>query len=331
MSMKRQRYTEIIVILSSLFIVGGTISFLYDTKKEVNTTQTNIDASVGVENTEQDNNLLLPPPPVMQVEEQADQTEAVIVQDINHLRKYVNPLIAANNILEVAHIMRGNPADFIAKQAELLIDGKGILLRHESKVQLILALANNYDTLQEESTIFNIFLINKQFFIDSKNSPILFVAASPLYAMVIPDLLAWAKNSENIYAGLHKKIINDGLKYAITHNGVAQLNLMLENGAPVGPAKATELLWSVVSQNKSAQFIPLLKKCGANLEDVENKKTVLIQAIINNNKEMAQALLDAGASITTIPDSATGSPLQQALLNKRTEIELLLRKRGARE
>ncbi len=324
MSGKHHRYTEIIVVLSSLFVISGVISFLHGIKQETITTQTHIDTETGEQS-------LLPPPPLLQPQDMTDQTTTLVLDNINSLKKYISPLIAANNIQQIAEIMKNNPVESVAIQAEQLIEDKENLLRHESKVQLVLALALNYDSLQERSALFNIFLINKQHFIDSSNMPILFVAASPLYAQIIPTLLAWAKNNETVYAGLHKKIIDNALYYTIAKNNVDKFDLMVQNGVPVSSTMANELLWRVVTQNKSTLFIPLLKKCGADLEMVHSKKTVLIQAIMNDNKEMVQALLNAGARIDTIPDPATGSPLQQALLGKHTAIELLLRKHGAKE
>ncbi len=346
----RSRYTDIAVILGSLVVVGGAISMVHSTKKEiVQTHQTNIDtdATDNVKNaadanapelSSSDNASkssadiipLLPPPPTTHAQEPVESTKTVVTKSNEALRTYIAPLIAANNVQDIADILKGNTIDKVAQLTDAIISDKKSLLGYTSKVQLILALALNYTSLAEQSMLFDIFLAHQQLFL-AKSPPILFIAATDLLDTAIPSLLGWAKIKEAEYPDLQNKIVKSALSYTVSNNSPDRLGHMIANGVPINSKQATELLWAVVMGNKKADFMPLLKECAANFDDIKNKSTPLIAAITNNNKELVQALLDNGASIGFMPSPDTGSPLQQAIVQKRTDIELLLRSRGAKE
>ncbi|MCL5874857.1 MAG: ankyrin repeat domain-containing protein [Candidatus Dependentiae bacterium] len=322
----RSRYTDIVLILGSLVVVGGAVSMFHGSKKEViNAQQTNIDADAT------DTLPLLPPPPVMSSQKTAvKQTETIITQNSDTFKTYIAPLIAANNIQGIATIMKNLPAQKAAQLANTIISDKDSLLRPASKVKLILLLALNYTNLTEQSALFDIFLAHKEIFLE-KSTRILFIAAKDLTAGIIPSLLSWAKIKEGDYPNLYNTMVNNGLKYTISKNKPDRLETMIKNGVPINSEQATELLWAVIEGNRSVEFISVLKQCDANLDDIQGKYTPLTKAIANNNEKLVQALIDAGASINMMPSPEIGSPLQEAMVQKNTAIELLLRKYGAQE
>ena len=322
----RSRYTDIVLILGSLVVVGGAVSMFHGGKKEmVNAQQTNIDADAT------DALPLLPPPPIMNAQEVTTKPiETSIIQNSDRLRTYIAPLVAANNIQDIATIMKNIPAHQVAQLTDAIISDSGSLLRYNSKVKLILSLALNYKSLAEQSALFDIFLAHHKLFLD-KNTHILFIAATDLIGHVIPSLLSWAKIKQGDYPDLYNTLVNNGLKYTISKNKPAHLKNMIQNGVPINREQATELLWAVITGNRSAEFIPLLKQCDANLDAIQENNTPLTKAVTNNNEKLVQALIDAGASINMMPSPEIGSPLQEAIVKKHTEIELLLRKHGAHE
>lgn len=325
MSIKHRRYTDMVLILSSLFIVSGALSFWHGMKKENDIDATN-QITIALDTTVESNDLIMPTPP--QLLKHKEHPLPVNTAQKSYL---LEPLLASRDVQKIAILLRNDPVVQVAELTKKLVNDPKSLLSYADKVELIFSLALNYPHLNEQSLLFNIFIDNRELFLTSKKHPLLFISANRFYINIVQNLLAWAKDNEKNYKGLYQKIITEGLSAIVSHDKVDKLALLIQANVPITQKEATALLWKVIQQNKDPHFVSLLKDCGAQLDVIENKKTPLIQAVINDNFELTKALLNADAQIGLIPDPETGSALQNALLTKHTKIELLLRERGAKE
>lgn len=91
--------------------------------------------------------------------------------------------------------------------------------------------------------------------------------------------------------------------------------------------QASDLLQRVVHESKNVQFVPILvQKFGADVNySFDKKRTVLIEAVEENNGEMVRALLEAGADPSLVLDTKVGSAQQIAFERGYVAIEPLLR------
>ncbi len=140
-----------------------------------------------------------------------------------------------------------------------------------------------------------------------------------------PFVKSFTKAGTNI-----QRLMIDAQKRLAATKNPERLKLFLSNPLPADPEIKKNLVWEVATAGVPAD-IALLKKHGFDLNVVNEGKTPLIQATMNNNEPMVRALLQAGVDVNAIPNNAIGSALQQVLISKNLPIELLLRQYGAHE
>lgn len=163
------------------------------------------------------------------------------------------------------------------------------------------------------------------------NSPLLTLMRSN-YAESLPIFLSWLRErqKDNGNADLWGQFVDQAFVEAINQNDHDVVESMLSKKIRISQEKASQLLWSVVENNRSSLFVSLLVRHGqADINYVDQGKTLLIEAVEQNNKEMIQVLLDEGAVVDRVVDPAKGSALQISIARNDRVIQELLRDYGA--
>lgn len=236
---------------------------------------------------------------------------------------YLRPLLIARTPGVIAQTLQGVSIGRTKDLARAIIKDNGSPLTIDEKIVLILALAHSFaHDPYAQYTLFNLLLLNKI----KNGTPPLIIAARSEYATIIPALTSWIRD-ENIV----KFAPEQALSYAITSDDLVALITLIKYGVPLNSTLATQLLAQTVQQNKDVRFVPFLVDHGANVNHVENKRTLLMYAVEQNNKNMVQTLLNSGAQVNVVIAPEVGSALQLAIEKGYGDIDVLLREYGAQE
>lgn len=273
-----------------------------------------------------------------------------LVRKIGIVRSYDDPTdkrVVANDLLlreiyqqlHLKNIARialyiGNAPVSIDQKIELLqliLKDNPYGFTYDQAMQLILAVANTYETKAEQEKILNISLDFADLI--EKGYP-LFIAAHHDYKNVLPTLSGWSlkvAHSKPELKSTMNTIIYRSLLRAVHDDDAKALELLSRSVTPIAKTVLNRLVWYAAHEGRGFSTIAQLKSMGAHL-DAPYKKTIpLIEAIRQGHKEIVEALIKAGADVNAIYDLEVGSPLQQAIETRNLDIEDLLRKAGAHE
>ena len=229
----------------------------------------------------------------------------------------MQPLIIAQDVKKIGEFINQLPVQRQKNILKRIIDNENGINAQE-KIELVLYFALQMPDANYQSELFN--LIPESMI---KQMPVLYAAAAG-YEKSIPLVLQWLNDPQK-----QNEWIKDAADYAIAHNKSGLIKNIIKYIKNV--PNATNLLWHVVNKQLDASLVKELVNKGANPNDAQAGKTLLVAAVETNKADMVKALLDAGAQINAIADPAIGSALQMAIKKGYTPIELMLRKRGARE
>ncbi len=235
-------------------------------------------------------------------------------------------LMASRSVSTIVQMLQGMSVNRTLSIAQMILASKNTALTREDKAVVILGLIHNIsNNIKVEYQLLDML---KQFRDTKKDKPLLVSTVHSQYSTSIPVILAWMKER-----GLDEVSIMNAFTYTIMHNDVAGFTKLVGHAVPITAAQATTLLTKTVTQKKMVEFVPLLIDLGADINFASQGKTMLMQAVLQNNIDMVTALLKAGATknIDTIVDPKVGSALQLAIEKNYTNIDLLLRQYGARE
>lgn len=235
-------------------------------------------------------------------------------------------LIASRSVGTIVQMLQGVSAERSLSLAHMILASKNTALTREDKAQILLGLVQNNSTdIKKQYLLLDML---KQFRDLKKDKPILISAIHSEYAGAIPVILAWMKDRN-----LDELSIFNAYNYAINKNDVAGFAKLGGYGVSITQTQATQLLQHVVTQKGLPEFIPLLVDLEANIDVASHGKTLLMQAVLQNNSSLVEALLKAGAhkNINKIIDPKVGSALQLAIEKSYTDIDIMLRNYGARE
>ena len=241
--------------------------------------------------------------------------------------KYLHPLLEARNIHMAGKTMKGMPIASAVRLVEYIITESP--LPRDQKIALLLHVAGYY--AQDDAAI--LFALMRTHTSLHKGTPLLLVAVRNKLAPSVPALLAWVDTQQDkSVPAFIRSVVDDATGQATQDDDLQALRQIATQNITLTDAQATNLLWAAVINNRSAQFIPFLMKQGADLHTVRNKRTLLIKAVENQNINMVNALITAGADVNKFVDKAVGTPtpLQAAQIGNMYAIEKLLRKYGAR-
>jgi ankyrin repeat protein len=245
----------------------------------------------------------------------------------------INFLQPSRNVKEIANALTGLPIKKLTDVIDLIMEQKSPLTS-DDKLELLFALAAKYP--KNDSILFPIFDRIDIYENLRKNEPVLYIAAHRGYATILPYLVKWAQGFKKRHAGYThlsiEHLIINSLRYAVEQNDTENLEIMLSHGVPITQQEASELLWTVVKDNKDPGFVGILLKNGADINYVEDGYSPLIKAVENKNFNMVRTLIletkkaKKHLDINAFYDPAIGTALQLAIEKGLTKIDAYLRK-----
>ncbi len=233
------------------------------------------------------------------------------------------PLAMSRDIKNMARIITRLSFDQQKRLLHRIILDKDIALKDKDKIELLfLVVAKRGDASQRRELL------------DMLASSMPAIAQQPLFydalevnSGIIPILKEWI--------GADAQKINEwariAAQHAINNDNPGIIKKFFEYQVALGSADATSLLWDALGKKKNPEFIALLIQAGASPNDARAGKTVLVAAVETGQEAAVKELLDHGADINLIKDPAVGSALQMAVKKGLSNIDVLLRSRGARE
>jgi len=251
----------------------------------------------------------------------------------------IHPFIISVSIEKIVDLMKQFPYDTSYKITKHIIEDKQSTLNQRDKQQLILGMAQAFpDKLKLKEKFLNLLLTLDEI---SKGPILLINAVNDGHRTLVPALIAWAKDNQKAHPEL-KDLATKSLYLAIDNNNVDTLKKLQESGIAIDPKQASDLLWYVVENNKSADFIPFLVSQGSDLSISKEGHTLVTKAAKNNNLAIIKALISAletkGTSkqkiadyLNRFVDPMVGSAIQIAIQKDYTKLELYLRQQGAQE
>jgi hypothetical protein len=165
-----------------------------------------------------------------------------------------------------------------------------------------------------------------------EHTPALLVLLKSDYGDSLITFINWAKNrqKEHNYKNLLPTFAEHAFKAVVYNNDYQLAEHMFNRNIRIPRKSASDMLWDIVTYNRDAKFVSLLMRYGqADINDVRNGKTLLMEAVECDNRQMVQALLDCGAVVDRIVDPRKGSALHIAMTKNYAATEALLREYGA--
>lgn len=164
-------------------------------------------------------------------------------------------------------------------------------------VNLLFGVAQGYSAqTNEQEQIFDLLLSLPGIFY--KTNPMI-IAAKRGYNGVLKSFNAWLLKKPDLLV-LQKKYIKHALLYAVQKNDAQVLRAINDDVKRLTPQDAAFLLWYAVDSGHGADLVPDLIRLGADINVVHKGKTPLMQAIMQNNTPMVQALIARGADVNAI-------------------------------
>lgn len=287
-----------------MFFFTASIFFLNSQKKKHNTA-THIDALSG-------------------------SSHATTIFSLDQAYHYIASLLTSHNTDLIVKVINQSMNHCAVDLVEKIIIDKRFLLSDVEKMKIVFGAVmhcSGKKTIQHR--LLDFLLIYPD--LCSSNSALLTLMRSS-YVESLPIFLSWLrerqKDDGNAY--LWGQFVDHAFLDAIDQNDHDVVESMLSKKIRISQEKASQLLWSVVENNKSSLFVPLLvRHAQADINYIDQGKTLLIEAVEQNNKEMIQALLDEGAVVDRVVDPAKGSALQISIARNERVIQELLREYGA--
>ena len=210
-------------------------------------------------------------------------------------------------------------------------------LEVKDMLELLFALAGHYhQNLPMQNKIFDLILHNPFLL---QGAPFLYIAIESEQARlgmpsVIPNFIRWSsayKSEEDTpVVNAVKKLVTLTMDYAIEQDNVRVVRKMIEHGISIDSDYAQKILWRVVSGGKQGEFVSILKKYGADVNDSNGNYTLIMQAVLQDDGSLVRALAEAGADVNAVVDDATGTALQIAREKAYIRTEQVLRAYGAK-
>ena len=251
-------------------------------------------------------------------------THAVDLNEDKTILNQLSPLFMAGNSKKIAEFISQKPQPQQLRLVSQILDDQKNPLEVTDKIKLILELARKNNNQNYRISLYNTLIENEQV---AKQKPLLYIAAQGNYEDLLESIAQWLKGHTDIFA----EWFYSGMHQAIKENKPDIANKLLTQFSSIPLDIANKLLWEVINEKKSSDcLVPLIKK-GADINNPRHGRTPLIAAVEAGQMPLVEVLLKNGAQVNIFVDPAVGTALQTAIRKKYTNIELLLRKNGARE
>jgi hypothetical protein len=242
----------------------------------------------------------------------------------------VFPLFVSRDIDVIVKVIGQFKSQSITDLVEKIIHDTSLFLSYTDKMNIIFGVVAQCGTKKNiQYELLDLLL--KYPFLNNGVSALLTLARSQ-YPDTIALFINWGKDKQKNsgQVGLLSSYVEQAFREAIEENDYAAAEIMLTKKIRLSANKASEYLWDVVKNNRQSEWITLLiHHAQADVNYADNGKTLLIEAVENNNTDMIRVLLEEGAVVDRVVDSEKGSALTVAMRNNYVCAEQLLREYGA--
>lgn len=234
----------------------------------------------------------------------------------------LGPLIAARDSKKIALTLHDLPFAQAKQLLAHIISDKNNALIGSEKLDLLLSFVNQTADSNEQESALQILENNPSL---TQPIPLLYAAVAGKYTAAFAAARKWFEKNNKLQEKLY-----EALYYAVVKNKPDIFNALIAK-EKISAQEATKLAWEAVLGKKDPAFIVALAQQNADLNNARKGKTLLIAAVEHDDKALVGALLQQGAHVNLIADPAVGSPLQVAIRKGYSEVDQLLRSKGAKE
>lgn len=258
------------------------------------------------------------------------KVDPMVTLSLDQACEAMNSLFLVHDIDLIVKVMSQFKYGFAYDLIEKIIQDTAIPLSCEEKIKIIYGMVAHcgvkknvqYDLLD---------LLIKYPQLEVETSP-LFVLAKSKYADIIPLFIVWGKDRQKTIAksNLLSSYAEQAFSLAVNNDDHVAVETLFSKKVRIAQEKASELLWYIVEHNKNSKLVSLLvRHAQADVNCVDEGKTLLIAAVEKDNMDIIRVLLDGGAVVDRTIEGEHGTALKVAIAHKRHLIEQLLREYGA--
>lgn len=231
---------------------------------------------------------------------------------------YISPYLLAGNVNGAANILHRFSDDTFLAVLQEIFGGQTNLLNDIQKVHLLLELIVQ-DRLGRRRNIAITELANR-----FAEYPVLY-EAMVFHARAVNPIQEWIKSTESNH--IYNSWLQKSLDKAVDQNNWHFFASLFLYGIKPTEQQVSDILRKVVREARDVRFVPILvQKLGADANySFDKKRTILIEAVENNDIDMVRALLQVGADQNIVLDATIGNAQQIAFERGYTAIDLLLR------
>lgn len=252
------------------------------------------------------------------------------VSSLDQAYHYINSLLISHNTDLIVKVINQSMAHCSVDLIKKIIVDNGFFLSDTEKMSIIFGAALYPGSKKMVQYRILDFLLEYPALWSYKSA--LLVLMRSKYSDGLPVFLNWLreKQKEQTHANVWGLFVDHALHDAIDQNDCAIFEVMLSKKIRIAPEKASQFLWYVVTTNKDKTFVPLLVRYAqADINYVVKGKTLLIEAVEQNNKDMIHVLLEEGAVVDRVVNPEQGTALQIARARNDSSVLELLREYGA--
>ncbi len=259
------------------------------------------------------------PVPFMLIDALGDMTP-------QEIRREIDPFIFSHSIYSAAKALNLASPVVIKEVLHDLLAKSNPLTRDE-KILLVILVAHSSEDKKVRYSFYDMLLAYPDL---QKGKPILAVGATVDDPNLIRSILGWMafrkRQGDAQYVDL-KNWVKSALQYLVHDNDFTGFKRLFEQRIRVGSQFASLLLLRAIQENRDPRFIPYLISKGVKPNFVgPNKRTLLMEAVLQKNQKMVEELLNLGADPNYIVDPAIGSAIQLAYERGYVDLELLMRR-----
>src|SRR4030095_14220200 len=243
---------------------------------------------------------------------------------LGHAYEQMNSLFISHDIDLIVKVIIQCKEHCVYDLAEKIIQETPSFLSYEEKMNILFGLVAHGKI--KKNMQYDLLDLLLKYPLLHYTTPALLSLARSKYSDGIAVFINWGKDRQKSegYAGLLTLLVERAFSVAIEENDYMAVETMLSKKVRITRNKATCFLWNIVENNKNSLLISLLvRHAQADVNHMDNGRTLLIEAVEKSNIAMILALLDEGAVVDRIVDAQQGSALTIAMKNKHNSIEQL--------
>jgi hypothetical protein len=243
---------------------------------------------------------------------------------VKEVRRLIDPLLFSHSVYSAAQALAPVSAVTVQELLHELFIKPNPLTRDE-KFLLLILVAQSQKTRKDRYALYDMLTSYDEL---QKGAPVLAIAARIEDPRVLGSLLNWMayRKRRNDYEQL-KNWVKLALQYTIQDNDFPAFKRLFDQRIRVSSQFASLLLVRAIQENKDIRFASFLISKGVKPNFVgPNKRTFLMEAVLQKNEKMVQELLNLGADPNFLADPEVGSAIQLAYERGYKDIELLMRR-----